>query len=447
VLLSIAQEQTNAVLSWTDAAADYTLQAAPLLTGPWTNINIAPADVAGFFTVTNPMSTNHLFYRLAEQLQGVSRLPILGIASFYGAFDGTSWTNHAGVVGISNALASANLYLKPWGYNYLILDDGWGNTNLDPNGLMQLHEGISNTFGAGSLGVSNFIHAIHTNGWKIGLYVDGGTNLSTGGLQHGVGENLLWTNIAALVRYGVDYIKSDQPWDDKEGIAEIIAASGRPVFLSGSTLEYADSPLPSFVPAMLNSFRCVSGGDLTSYSQLLHWSDVMMTNGWWQWVKPRHFIDMDYVGGVFSVIGDKTHLVACALFSAPVYNDTDSIYGTPDTPWFTNSSVLAIDQDSAAICAQRYLTTNNCDVYLKPLGSRTGANYALGVINRSLTQTNTVTLYFTNLPPLNDSRFANWSVYDCLNNQWIASATNAFSVTLTNYDSCLYKLVGNRLNL
>lgn len=67
VLLSITKQQTNAVLSWTNAVAGYTLQSTPSLSSPaWTNINIAPVVVSGFYTVTNAITNSTLFYRLAK---------------------------------------------------------------------------------------------------------------------------------------------------------------------------------------------------------------------------------------------------------------------------------------------------------------------------------------------------------------------------------------------
>jgi hypothetical protein len=67
VLLSIARQQTNAVLSWTNAAAGYTLQSTLTLAPPaWTNV-LDPVTVAsGNFIVTNAITTNRMFYRLAK---------------------------------------------------------------------------------------------------------------------------------------------------------------------------------------------------------------------------------------------------------------------------------------------------------------------------------------------------------------------------------------------
>jgi hypothetical protein len=65
--LSIARSQTNAVLSWTNAATGYTLQATPTLSPPaWTNVTIAPVMVSGNYVVTNSMTNKTLFYRLTQ---------------------------------------------------------------------------------------------------------------------------------------------------------------------------------------------------------------------------------------------------------------------------------------------------------------------------------------------------------------------------------------------
>jgi len=67
VLLSISQAGTNAILSWTNAAAGYTLQAAPSLSSTtWTNVSPAPVIVSGNYTVTNAMTNSSTFYRLAK---------------------------------------------------------------------------------------------------------------------------------------------------------------------------------------------------------------------------------------------------------------------------------------------------------------------------------------------------------------------------------------------
>jgi hypothetical protein len=67
LLLSITQQQTNAILSWTNAAVGFTLQSTPSLSSPaWSNVIDPVGIISGNYTVTNAPATNHMFYRLVK---------------------------------------------------------------------------------------------------------------------------------------------------------------------------------------------------------------------------------------------------------------------------------------------------------------------------------------------------------------------------------------------
>jgi hypothetical protein len=67
VALTIATSQTNAILSWTNGAIGYNLQASPSLSpATWANVSIAPAVISGNYVVTNAMTNKTTFYRLAQ---------------------------------------------------------------------------------------------------------------------------------------------------------------------------------------------------------------------------------------------------------------------------------------------------------------------------------------------------------------------------------------------
>jgi hypothetical protein len=66
VPLAISRVQNNLVLSWTDAVSGCTLQAAPGLSGPWTNVPTVPVVVSGRYAVTNALSTAGVHYRLVK---------------------------------------------------------------------------------------------------------------------------------------------------------------------------------------------------------------------------------------------------------------------------------------------------------------------------------------------------------------------------------------------
>ncbi len=68
VLLSMMQVGTNVVLSWTNAAAGYTLQTTTSLrpTPSWTNAQPAATPLTGRYFVTNSIADRTRFYRLAK---------------------------------------------------------------------------------------------------------------------------------------------------------------------------------------------------------------------------------------------------------------------------------------------------------------------------------------------------------------------------------------------
>jgi hypothetical protein len=377
------------------------------------------------------------------QQEGVSRTPLLAIGTFENAFNEQIWSTN-GVQGISNAIYNATQSLYPFGYHTILLDDGWGNTNLDANGLMQVSPQMLSTFGSGTLGVSNLINAVHTNGFKIILYIDGGTNLSSAGFQHGMGGSLLWTNVSTLVRYGVDGIKSIQNQSDEERLAGILAQSSHPVYLMSSA--YVSTNFSNFGPlysTMCNSWFSSGGTDIGPYSNLIIISDVIASNELARYVKPGHFLETDFIGGEVGSSGPqsvKSHVILNALLSSPLFDGAGFYFTTtPYNQWFTNLDILSVHQDPAVICARRWATNNNCNVYLKPLGSPNGPTFALGVINRGA-PAETVTLNFTNLYPLFASRVDKWSAYDCVSNVWVLTNSLGFTVNVETNDSILWKI-------
>jgi len=67
VILSITKLQSDAILSWTNAASGYTLQASPSLSSPaWTNTDAQPSLIGGNFVVTNALTSSQMFYRLTK---------------------------------------------------------------------------------------------------------------------------------------------------------------------------------------------------------------------------------------------------------------------------------------------------------------------------------------------------------------------------------------------
>lgn len=405
---------------------------------------------ANTINYTNVMWRNQWF---AQQNKGVTRLPIRGIASWFGAYAVSSWTNTPTQTGISNAIAYMRQNLP--GYNWVELDDGWGDSNLVNGTYMQCASNLQHSFGAGTNGVYNMITTIAASNINLILYADGGTNLSAGQFMRSMGAQYLTPNIDLWTRWGVSGLKCDMAEIQQEQVAATISTNGYPIYLSGAADGNFDGlgngPLARVYPAMFNATRVVSGGDITSYSQLIRWMDVSQTNKWNYLVEPGRFIDMDFTGGPFTanygINSIKAHLIAIALYSSPQLLSGPLFNGSP---WYTNLDLAAIQQDPGVYCAQRFLQVSNCDIYLKPLGTQTGPEWALGVFNRSSTLATNVSFSLNALAPLAISGVQNWSVFDCISNgvdgssgRWLGAPTNYITVALNTNDAALFRLVPN----
>src|SRR5215831_14905777 len=140
--------------------------------------------------------------------------------------------------------------------------------------------------------------------------------------------------------------------------------------------------------SMVNAFRGVAGGDVLSFSNVLAWCDQFVTNGFYRWIGPGHVYDFDGIGAANSDVefnsyrGTQAQIVMDAIFSGIMLHslsDTNGVVGfTGPIYQLTNSSVLAIQADPAVIAGQRVIQTNNVDVWLKPLGSAVGPQFAVG---------------------------------------------------------------------
>ncbi len=400
-------------------------------------------NIAGIATQTSTTPYSNVMFRGQWFTQRYPRLPVLGIASWFGAFADTGQ-------GVTNAVAFMKTNLL--GYRWFEIDDGWGDTNLVNAQYMQLNSNLQATFGSGTNGVYNFITYFVTNNVNLILYADGGTNLSAGQLMHGMGGQYLTPNIDLWSRWGVAGLKIDMSEIEQEQAAMTVTTNGHPVYITGAADASFDNggngALSRVYSAMFNATRIVSGGDITSYPQLLRWIHVAQTNGWPTYVEPGRFIDLDFTGGEFNggygQNSVKSHLIGIAIFSSP-----QLLSGGlgQNFPWATNKDMLAIQQDPGVFCGNLVYSASNCEVYLKPLGTQNGPQYALAVFNLSSTSPTNISFYFTNIPTLALTGVQNWTPMDTVSNgvdgssgRWLVT-TNYLTVSLNTNEAALYRIV------
>ena len=381
------------------------------------------------------------------QQAGIQQTPIRGYVSWYAT--GSNPTEPV----ISNVMYTTRTSgLYNYGYQWIFIDDGWGSTNRDANGNLQWN---TNKFPSGS----NFVNISHQMGFKLALYTDGGggNGLTSSGAQIASDPTHMAQDVNQFLNWGLDGGKWDFPVLNLQlGAAVLATNTARPFYLICGD-GFPNRVVTAQWVSMMNAFRGVANGDLTSFRSLLAWCDEFVTNGFYRWIGPGHVYDFDGIGLANSDVepgtyrGTQGQIVMDAITSGVMLHSQSDVNGNVGTSGafyqLTNSSVLAIQADPAVIAGQRVLQTNNIDVWLKPLGSAVGPQFAVGMICRNANSNITVTIPFDstglNLPEMvQPSTYpAGYSVYNCVSNTWLSTeAASSVTVTLTNHQSALLRL-------
>jgi Alpha galactosidase A len=434
------------------------------LLGPLSTANLAPVAAliasasnglsASFSTnlvsfTNNGLESSFDATRLAsapEQQAGIQRTPIRGFLTWY-AYGANA----------TEGLVSNVMYwtkadgLYNFGYDWIFIDDGWGTTNRDANGNLQWN---TNKYPSGPA----FVNVAHRMGFKIALYTDGGypNGLTASGSQSASTPAHMAQDVDQFLRWNFDGGKWDVPLLNLQlGMAVLATNTARPFYVIGGNPFPGSGAVDAQWALTMNAFRGGGGvGDLTSYGVFLAWCDQFSTNGFYRWIRPGHVYDFD---GIYFAnnglppgppYGTQAQIIMDAISSGimlhcNVFPNGLLIDGL--LPQLTNSSVLDIQADPAVIAGQRVMQTNNIDVWLKPLGSDTGPQFAIGLISRGGSLSNytfTIPLDSTglNLPAASQQNIG-YSIYDCVSNTWVSVAgVTSLTVTLTNYQPALFRL-------
>ena len=129
------------------------------------------------------------------------------------------------------------------GYNYFVIDGGWRDTKLGPNGELQAHP---TKFPHGMKALADYAHS---KGLKFGLHTVPGTHDCGGDLVGGFGHEEI--QIKQFVEWGLDFIKLDKckyadGWNEtllKETYLKwrkLLDGCGRDIILSISAYQWRD---------------------------------------------------------------------------------------------------------------------------------------------------------------------------------------------------------------
>lgn len=285
-----------------------------------------------------------------------------------------------------------DLGLVNYGWNLVIVDDGWQATNR-VNGRLTWN---TNFFPSGIPALAAYAHA---RGCRLGLYTDDGPLESNAG-RASTPADKAEIDAADFAAWGVDYVKYDiyNQGNDSEArlnvarrfVTALRKATSRPVaVMSGG---FYESSLINFnvaeIANVLDEFRPVvdwgqTGGPFTDWVDFVV-NYVTKPERYAYVIRPGHFVNLDHqfcLGGsaapdfpaaTWTNLTRGSFTMAAVLncpLNPPVFADTADLFRFSV---FTNRALIAIDQDALCLPARRVISNATGSVWVKQLsdGSR-----------------------------------------------------------------------------
>jgi len=381
--------------------------------------------------------------------------PIMGWNDFndMGSASENQITN-AALTFIANGLRDA-------GYRWIQLDAGWQSGQTNGGAFVQQ---VRDANGFLSTKCVNFPHGmtwlaswLHARGFYLGLYLGGGDDPL----------RVFWTNAVkdakTLAAWDIDYIKFDGlPYTAgylttfANTIDTLYQSRGRqPIFIRagfeiGSAWHWSAAELN-----LANSYNC--SGDAYIYADgwrtnLLYdgaWTrkalspGAIIDDGFWAASKPTWASFRDTAAtNILNAI--RTMMGLNALLNGNLtiakWDESPKRYLSNGIPAalaiVTNQRVIAIDQDPAQVIGWPVLTNGTSVIWMKPLGSPEGPNWAIGLQNLRTNAGGAAVATFS-LTNLSNPRGSLYYARDV----WSAKAfifSNSFTVTNIEQQMSLY---------
>ncbi|WP_070029596.1 glycoside hydrolase family 27 protein [Streptomyces sp. F-1] len=266
----------------------------------------------------------------------------------------------------STAQAMHTNGMQAAGYTYVNIDDCWMTHSRDSSGRLVPDPA---KFPDGIKGTADYVHSL---GLKLGIYEDAGT-ATCAGYPGSLGHET--TDAQSFASWGVDYLKYDNC--NNNGVAaqtrytamrDALAATGRPILYS--LCNWGQDNVWTWGANVGNSWRTT--GDITaSYSSML---SIFHSNvGLASYAGPGHWNDPDMLEVGNSGLSDteaRSEFSLWAEMAAPLIAGTNLTSASSATlATYTNSRVIAVDQDSLGRQGTLVSSSNGLDVLAKPLAN------------------------------------------------------------------------------
>ncbi|XP_074582153.1 alpha-galactosidase-like [Curcuma longa] len=271
--------------------------------------------------------------------------------------------------------------LAKLGYQYVNIDDCWGEYNRDSQGNLVARK---STFPSGMKSLSDYVHG---KGLKFGIYSDAGSKTCSNTMPGSLGFEE--QDAKTFASWGIDYLKYDNcnnpgtsPKERYPKMGAALLNSGRSIVFS--LCEWGVEDPATWAGSIGHSWR-TTGDIFDSWDSMTSIAD--QNDKWASFAGPDGWNDPDMLevgNGGMTREEYVSHFSIWALMKAPLLIGCDVRSITEDTlEILSNSEVIAVNQDSLGVQGRKVTSNDSLQVWAGPLS---GGRVAVVLWNRGDSQ-------------------------------------------------------------
>ncbi|KAJ8759336.1 hypothetical protein K2173_006856 [Erythroxylum novogranatense] len=279
----------------------------------------------------------------------------------------------------ADALVSSGL--AAIGYEYVNIDDCWGELNRDSQGNLVARAG---TFPSGIKALADYVHS---KGLKLGIYSDAGTQTCSKTMPGSLGYEEQDAKTFAL--WGIDYLKYDNcnngnisARERYPKMSKALLNSGRSIYYS--LCEWGQEDPATWAASVGNSWRTT--GDIEdNWNRMTSLADK--NDKWASYAGPGGWNDPDMLevgNGGMTTEEYRSHFSIWALVKAPLLIGCDvRSMDNVTLELLSNTEVIAVNQDKLGVQGKKVKKDEDLEVWAGPL---TNNRVAVVLWNRGTSQ-------------------------------------------------------------
>lgn len=352
----------------------------------------------------------------AQVSQPLGHSPAMGWNSWN--YFGKKEINEKIVIEVIDAMVKEGL--PQAGYEYVVVDGGWRDTVLGPNGELLVNK---EKFPRGMKYLADYAHS---KGLKFGLHTTPGSHDC--GLDKVGGWGVESVHVKQFVDWGVDFIKLDRcrfsldenpryprkdprwmtGWD-KEGAnilkayttwRQLLQQSGRPILFSASAYRFYDwYPVLTHMGRTTGDIKSIQTGgaqfDNAKNNSVM--TVALKNNQYYKHAKPGYWNDPDMlVTGKqgLTLEEQKAHFALWCIMTSPLFLGNDPRNMTSEEKnIITNREAIAVNQDPTEQ-GRRIKTERKTEIWAKQLKD---GSVAVLLLNRDAAESKKISLNWSDL--------------------------------------------------